>query len=318
MPDPMNPKLKGSIFGIIAAISYGMNPLGALFLYREGVNTHSVLFYRFTLAAIILGGFLLVRKKSFSISRKELPPLIALGVLFGISSLALFASFHYMDAGIACSLLFIYPVMVAVIMAIFFKEALTSTTVLSILLALLGIAMLYKGKSGTVLSTKGVLLVLLSSLTYALYIIVVNNSPLNLSAVKLTFYVLIFCAMTIALHSFWGDAGRLQLLDTPKEWALVLLLALVPTVISLITMVIAVHAIGSTPTAIMGALEPLTAVVIGIAVFGEALTLRLAIGIVMILAAVLLIIGGKSVPIPWLAAALTPAKNALFKSRKPK
>lgn len=58
--------------------------------------------------------------------------------------------------------------------------------------------------------------------------------------------------------------------------------------------------------------------VIGIAVFGEALTLRLAIGIVMILAAVLLIIGSKSVPIPWLAAALTPAKNALFKSRKPK
>ncbi|MCU6167940.1 hypothetical protein KWH76_24350, partial [Enterobacter roggenkampii] len=56
-----------------------------------------------------------------------------------------------------------------------------------------------------------------------------------------------------------------------------------------------VHAIGSTPTAIMGALEPLTAVIIGIAIFGEVLTIRLATGIVLILSAVIIIIAGKSI-----------------------
>jgi len=77
-------------------------------------------------------------------------------------------------------------------------------------------------------------------------------------------------------------------------WLFAIMLALVPTVISLVTMTMAVHAIGSTPTAIMGALEPLTAVIIGVTVFGEIFTLRLGIGIFMILVAVILIVAAKS------------------------
>ena len=50
------------------------------------------------------------------------------------------------------------------------------------------------------------------------------------------------------------------------------MLALIPTVVSLVLMTVAVHAIGSTPTAVMGALEPLTAVVIGVTIFGELFT----------------------------------------------
>ena len=72
------------------------------------------------------------------------------------------------------------------------------------------------------------------------------------------------------------------------------MLALLPTVFSLVLMVMAVHEIGSTPTAVMGALEPLTAVVIGVTVFGEQLTARLSVGIVLILLAVIIIVAGKS------------------------
>lgn len=291
----MSTKLKGTIYGVIAAVSYGTNPLGALFLYKEGLNVNSVLFYRFSLAAIILAGIMLVQKKSFSVTRKELGLLGILGILFATSALSLFTSFHYMDAGVVSTILFVYPVMVAVIMALFFKEKLSLVTMLSISLALGGIALLYKGEGGSTLSSIGVLLVMLSSLTYAVYIIVVNKSTLMMSAVKLTFYVLVFCMLVIVVHSFSETNNHLQLLTTPTMWMWAAILALVPTVISLITMVKAVHAIGSTPTAIMGALEPLTAVVIGIAIFGEVLTVRLATGIVLILSAVIIIIAGKSI-----------------------
>ncbi len=291
----MNTKLKGAIYGIVSAISYGTNPLGALFLYKEGVNVNTVLFHRFFLAAIILGGLMLVQKKSFSVTKKELLILSSLGVLFGISSLSLFTSFHYMDAGIASTILFVYPVMVAVIMAVFFKEKISVITVSSILLALCGIGLLYKGDGNTTLSTVGVLLVMVSSLSYAIYIIIVNKSSVIMSSVKLTFYVLLFCMLTITLHSFSSEANNLHILTTPSMWMWAIMLALVPTIISLITMVKAVHAIGSTPTAIMGALEPLTAVIIGITIFGETFTIRLAIGILMILLAVILIIAGKSI-----------------------
>ena len=290
----MSTKLKGTIYGVIAAISYGTNPLGALFLYKDGLNAHSVLFYRFSIAAIILAGIMLIQKKSFSVTRKEFCLLGVLGLLFAASALGLFTSFLYMDAGIASTILFVYPVMVALIMALFFKERLSVITVLSIGLALAGIALLYKGEGGSTLSTIGVLLVIASSLTYAIYIVVVNKSSVMMSSVKLTFYVLLFCMLAIGLHSLLKESDHIQPLTTPTMWLWTIMLALVPTIISLITMVKAVHAIGSTPTAIMGALEPLTAVVIGIAIFGETLTFRLMVGIVLILSAVILIIAGKS------------------------
>lgn len=290
----MNGKLKGIICGVVAAISYGTNPLGALFLYKEGVNASSVLFYRFSLAAIILGILMLVQKTSFKVTKKELGVLACLGLVFGISSLSLFTSFNYLDAGIASSLLFVYPVMVAVIMAIFFKEKISFATVVSICLALGGIALLYKNETGATLSTLGVVLVMISSLSYALYIIIVNKSTMLMSSVKLTFYVLLFCVSTIIIRSFFGEGNHIQLLTTPSMWGWALMLALIPTIVSLILMVIAVHHIGSTPTAIMGALEPLTAVMIGVLVFGEVLTIRVAIGILMILLGVIIIIASKS------------------------
>lgn len=290
----MNGKLKGIICGVVAAISYGTNPLGALFLYKEGVNASSVLFYRFSLAAIILGILMLVQKTSFKVTKKELGVLACLGLVFGISSLSLFTSFNYLDAGIASSLLFVYPVMVAVIMAIFFKEKISFATVVSICLALGGIALLYKNETGATLSTLGVVLVMISSLSYALYIIIVNKSTMLMSSVKLTFYVLLFCVSTIIIRSFFGEGNHIQLLTTPSMWGWALMLALIPTIVSLILMVIAVHHIGSTPTAIMGALEPLTAVMIGVLVFGEVLTTRVAIGILMILLGVIIIIANKS------------------------
>lgn len=291
----MTSQTKGTICGIIAAVSYGTNPLGAPYLYQVGVNADSVLFYRYTLAAVILMALMKVKKIPFAINIKELSVIGGLGVLFAVSSLTLFTSFYFMDAGIASTLLFVYPIMVAVIMAIFFHEKITFSTTLSILLALSGIAMLYKSDGNETLSTIGIILVMVSSLSYALYIIIINRSGLRMSAIKLTFYVLLFCILTIIVHSCMGQSYRLQLLTTPYMWFFAFLLAVLPTVISLVTMSIAVRIIGSTPTAILGALEPLTAVAIGVTLFHEPFTPRLASGILLILSGVILIILGKSI-----------------------
>ena len=103
----MTVKTKGYICGIVAAVSYGTNPLGALFLYEAGVNTDSVLFYRYAIAALVLCVFLALKGESFRVSAKELCVLAVLGALFAVSSLTLFASFLYMDAGIASTRLFV-------------------------------------------------------------------------------------------------------------------------------------------------------------------------------------------------------------------
>ena len=287
-------KHKGIICGILAAVCYGTNPFGALPLYEEGVNTSSVLFYRFAMAVLMLAAMLLIERKSFKISGKELKTLGSLGLLFAASSITYYQSFRFMDAGIASTILFVYPVMVAVIMATCFKEKVTASTVTAIILALVGIGLLYKGGEGVSLSAIGVLLVMVSSLTYAVYIVVVNQSSISMSSLKLTFYVLLICMFSLLAYSFTSPDLQLMLPPSPRAWFFACWLGLVPTVLSLVFMTVAVHEVGATPTAIMGALEPLTAVAIGVMVFGESLTFRLFIGIVLILSSVLLIVLGKN------------------------
>ncbi len=289
-------KYKGISCGILAAVCYGTNPLGALPLYEEGVNTSSVLFYRFSLAVVMLGSMLLVERKSFLLNKHELKVLSSLGILFAMSSITYYQSFHFMDAGIASTVLFVYPVMVAVIMACCFHEHITASTVIAIVAALSGIGLLSQGDVTASFSIVGFSLVMLSALTYAVYIVIVNQSHIQMSPVKLTFYVLLFCMLCLLAYSFTSPELSLQLPPSPRAWFYAAWLGLVPTVLSLVLMTVSVHELGATPTAIIGALEPLTAVAIGVLIFSESLTVRLVMGIIIILFAVILVVVGKNHP----------------------
>lgn len=290
----MNAKAKGYILGSIAAASYGMNPLFALPLYNAGMDPDSVLFFRYLFAIPLLGIMIKARGRSFKIQRKETFPLIIMGLLVALSSLTLFLSYNYMAAGIASTLLFVYPIMVALIMAMVFKEKLALQTIVCMLLALGGIGLLYKSEDGSTLSLIGTLLVFASSLSYAIYIVGINQTSLkNVATLKVTFYVLLF-----GLSLFVARLLYSGVLNTPDQWYLwanLLALAVFPTAISFLCTTGAIQYIGSTPTAILGALEPVTAIFFGIAVFGESLTVRESFGLVMIIVAVTFVIAGGNI-----------------------
>ena len=283
----------GILCAILSAVCYGTNPFGALPLYEEGVNTATVLSHRFGLAVILLAVIMLIKRIDFKVTRREFKVLFSLGVLFAASSITYYQSFHFMDAGIASTILFVYPVMVAVIMALFFKEKVTSMTVMAIVLSLVGIGLLYQRGAGVSLSVIGIVLCILSSLAYAIYIIVVNQSSIQMSSFKVTFYAMLVCEITLILYSFTSPELYLHVLPSPRAWSFAVWLSVVPTILSLVFMTVAVHHVGATPTAILGALEPLTAVTIGVLVFGETLTPRLVVGIIFILFAVMLVVLGK-------------------------
>ncbi len=290
----MNVKAKGYILGIIAAATYGMNPLFALPLYKAGMDPDSVLFFRYLFAIPVLGIMIKARGRNFRLQRKEILPLMIMGILVACSSLALFQSYNYMGAGIASTLLFVYPIMVALIMAFAFKEKLTLQTMLCILLALAGIGLLYKSGDGTTLSLTGVVLVMVSALSYAIYIVGVNRPMLrDIATLKLTFYVLLFGMILFLVRVDFGKS--LHMVDTWYLWGNLLALAVFPTAISFLCTTQAIQYIGATLTAILGALEPLTAVFFGVVVFGESLTMRVGCGILLIIFAVTIIIAGSNV-----------------------
>lgn len=254
----------------------------------------SVLFYRYAFAIGMMAVLLRFQRVDMRVRRRELPLLGIYGLLFSASSLFLFLSYNYMDAGIASTILFMYPVMVALIMAVFFHERASLLTWVCIVLAVGGVSLLTKTSDGSSVSVLGITFVLLSSLSYAIYIVGVNRSSIaRMPSAKLTFYALCFGILIYIMRT--RGLSELQVPHTLLGWTCAFCLALFPTIISLVTMTISIRNIGSTSAAILGALEPITALVVGTLVFGERLTLRICLGIVLVLTAVTLLVAGKKI-----------------------
>ena len=290
----MTDKTKGYILGAVAAATYGMNPLFALPLYADGMNPDSVLLFRYLLAIPVIALMIRARGRSFAVTPRLAALLAVTGLLMAISSLTLFLSYNYMDAGIASTVLFVYPVMVAVIMAVLFHERLRPLTIVCIAAATAGILLLYNGPDGATLSAVGTLFVMLSALSYAIYIVVVNRHPLkDVATLTLTFYVLLSGVLLFVARLCF--AAPLTLPAKWYMWGNLAALAIFPTAISLVCTTRAIQYIGSTPTAILGALEPVTAVIIGITIFGERLGGREFAGLLLIIGAVTLVVSGDSV-----------------------
>lgn len=285
---------KGLIFGCIAAFFYGLNPLFTLPLYQIGLTPDAVLFYRFFVASLILAAIMYQQKISFALTKKELLTLLLVGVTFAVSSLTLFVSYQLIEAGIASTILFIYPLLVAIIMVLFFHERLNLITMLAITLVIFGVSLLYQNDNGTSLDPFGVFLVFISALTYAIYIIAVERSPLhNIPVIKLTFYGLLFGSLVFFIRLDFGAALPMDF--TPTLIFNVLGLAVFTTIVSLILMNHSIQMIGPTTASIIGALEPITALLVGVLIFNEQMTARIFLGIVLILSAIILTVSGKEI-----------------------
>lgn len=286
----MNARLKGYIAGAVGAAAYGTNPLFALPLYADGMTPTSVLFLRYLIALPIV--YLMLRLRGRGIrpeSPKQFIPLLLLGLMMAASSISLFFSYTYMPAGIASTILFIYPIIVAVIMAAVYHERLGLGTAVCIMTALLGIYLLYDGGDGLTLDPIGTLLIVISALTYAIYIVGVNRTSLNrMPTLQTTFYIVAVCDLS---YFFYLRCGVDLVLPTHWYlWLCIVALAVLPTALSFTCTTLAIQHIGSTPTAILGALEPATAVVIGITVFHETITGRIALGLLLIIISVVIVI----------------------------
>lgn len=286
--------IKGLIYGIVTSVTFGLIPLFTLPLMKEGMSLDSILFYRFLFATIALGIMMKVHKEPFAIKMNDLPLLVLLSTYYMVSAQFLFWGYDYMGAGVATTLHFTYPVFVTLLMLILFREKASWVTWLAIILAVYGVARLSIGGEDHKFSFFGVGIVLLSALGYAAYITTVNKSHLRtMPNRKLAFYVFVFTTLFFAGKV--SVTQTLQPIPDVMSGVNLVLLAVLPTVISNITLLLAVHHIGGTMTSVLGALEPVTAVCIGAFVFGEAFTWQQGLGIAMILVAVTLIILGKPI-----------------------
>lgn len=286
--------MKGFAYGIATSATFGLIPLFTLPIMARGMQFDSILFYRFLFASLVLTVLMIYKKESFRVDRRDIPVLVLLGVFYTISAMFLFWGYSFMSAGIATTLHFTYPVFVTLIMILVFREKTSWITLLAIVMAICGVARLSINEGEMKLSLLGVIIVLLSAVGYALYITTVNKSRVHaMVGRKLTFYVFIVSTLLFAIKASTNEGIQ----PIPDAFSLMnlVLLAIVPTVISNITLIQAVHNIGGTLTAVLGATEPVTAVCVGVLIFNEPFTSNLALGILLIIIAVTMIILSKSI-----------------------
>lgn len=282
-------KLNGLIYGIISSASFGLIPLFAIPAMQHGMDFMNVISYRFLFATVSLAVLLKIRKISFGIQKSDLPTLMLLSFFYIISSVFLLWGYKFMPSGVATTIHFMYPVVTTVIMMLFFREKNSLSRTLAILMAIAGVYSLSYSDSKGETDLIGVVIVLISAIGYALYLVAVGQRKnQNLKGLRLTFYVFLFS--TIILFAGMLSTGSIHPIPDYTTAGNLLLLAIIPTIVSNLTLIEAIKYIGATRTSVLGAMEPVTAVIVGIAVFGETFTIAIAIGITLIVSAVTIII----------------------------
>lgn len=284
-------RFRGFFFGMLASSTFGLLPLFTLPIMAGGMTTDSILTYRMFFASMLVALLMKLRRISFQVSLKELGWFAFLGFFYYGSAALLFQAYGGMSSGMATTLHFLYPVGVTLIMALVFKQKPSPFTLVAIVLALSGVALLsLRGGATESTSLVSILLVLLSGLCYAIYLVTVNNVPLLRAQdnQKLTLYVLLSAGVFFLVNASLAEG--FQPIGDVKSGGLLLSMALLPTLVSNLALVRAIKSIGSTLTSVLGAMEPLTAIIIGILVFDETVTGVMALGTLLILAAVTLIV----------------------------
>lgn len=281
----------GYAAGIVTGVTYGLNPLFAVPLMKQGVSVDSILFFRYFLAVVILGGWMAFRRESFRVSGHQVRRLLILGLLFSLSSFALFEAYNYIPSGIATTIVFLYPVLVALIM-MFLKVYPTWQVWVAIIATFVGVLFLSRSDGAQVLQWKGLALSFVSALSYAMFIVVINRSKSVhlISNTLLTFYALLTGVVLYSLYALVQHVPLTSGLHDVSSWANLAGLAVLPTIVSTATLAMATRIIGATKASVLGVFEPVTAILVGAMAFGESITVNVVVGIVLTMAAIVFMI----------------------------
>ena len=273
--------------GIITGVTYGLNPLFAMPLMADGASIETILFFRYGLSVLLLGLFIWITKQTFSITLKQMGILLILGLLYTGSSLFLFEAYKYIASGLATTLIFLYPVVVALIM-VFLRVVPSWPVWLSIVATFVGVVVMTRGSGTEAINPIGVWLSLGSALVYAMFIVIINKSKTisSVSSTLLTFYSLMVGSVVFMTKILVAGIDMSVGLDHSMAWLNLVGLAIFPTIVSTASLALATRNIGATKASVLGVFEPITAILVGTLFLGEALTTNIVAGIVISIAAV--------------------------------
>lgn len=283
---PLRDKLVGVALIAVSSCAFGAMAIFARFAYDGGADVYGLLAVRFLVAAIALA---LVMKHQ-AISLPSWRKVVALSAMGGIGyvgqSYCFFSALNHAQASLVALLLYLYPLFVTVLAAIFLKERLTGAVIGALLLCSVGAGLTVGGGEGSAL---GIALGIASALIYSVYIIcgarvTAGVHPLAVTTVicaaAAAVYVCVGVLRTMAGHppAFPGNVGG---------WIALAAIALLSTVIAILTFFAGLQRLGAAQASMLSTLEPVITVVLAAMLLGEHIGWQQATGGGLILAGVL-------------------------------
>ena len=289
--------LNGIFYACISSASFGFSPLFSIGLLAAGLSNSDVLSYRWALAAIVLMVYAAVKGKTLRInSLDEAWKIALLSGLRALTSVTLLIGYANIASGIASTINFMYPVIVVFWMMLVHGEQKSWINLAAIALSILGVYLMASGdglkiEGGN--TTLGLACSIISAVSFAAYYILMKRTRADkIEVVKFTTWIMILSALYFIVCGLIFD-GRLTIVTDGRQWLYIAGLGLWSTMVSNFTGVKAVRRIGPTFTSILGALQPLTAVVLGAIFLDEHFGIKTIIGIVLIMVTVMFTVAHK-------------------------
>ncbi len=278
---------RGFFYATLAACSFGLIPLFTLPMLSESLPSTSILFLRFGFSAIVIMLITMAKRQSLRICPTDIAKFLVIGFFYSICAITFFWAFEYIDSGIAATVQYCYPMFVVILMVIFFGERFKLTTFLAALVICVGVALFsLQDPSKVRVNFTGMALTIFSATQMALYVMAIQVFNLTVKNQKLIAMYILAAASVFSGVFALGYDGFIAFPATSMQWQNMALLTIITGVISTIALVRSVEYVGPSLTSILGGLEPVTAMAVGVFVFNESLTTLNILGALCIVGAV--------------------------------
>jgi drug/metabolite transporter (DMT)-like permease len=283
---------RGVVLCLVSGVSFGLAAVFAKEGLRSGFTLPSLLTGRFAIAALFFWVLVAHRAAGRTLLRPSIRSVltaVGLGAIgYALQSACYFGALTRLNAAVAAQLLYIYPALVLIIALVLRRELLSARKLLALACTGVGLALLLQGGGGSgPLALPGVLMALGAAGTYAVYITVAAGLPDDLDVYLLSAIVCSSAALSVA---GWGlVTGSLHAPARFTGWGCLVLFALVPTAVAIVTFLAGLRLVGGSVAAILSCVEPLVTALSVALVYGEGLGAVQIIGGVAVLSAVMVL-----------------------------
>lgn len=314
--DSNNDKLYGTLAVTITSICYGLVPSFSFIAFGMGVETETLLFNKFLYAAIIMWGFLLLRRTRVKFSRRAALTMVVTCFGYIFMSTALYISFDYISGSLATIVSFTFPAMIVAIEMITRREPVRLAKILAVLLSFAGLVLIVwspdvmAGSADTAASAAatdntitdvsatngagaasapliGIFFAFLAAVGYVVYLFGLDaKSVRQEDSFAVAGYVMSSAAVVNFIRCL--VSGKPLFATEPAQIGMMILLSVVCVFLAILFYAIGVRLIGPGNAALVNTMEPVLACIFGHFLVGDQLTGRMLIGAVLVVSAVLI------------------------------